>query len=136
MYKKITIFLLLIAIVMPMVFLGGVYADDLDADGLFKDGEFDVRIDKNGNVIVDATEDRVGAWSKLLERYKGFITGVSAIGAVTMVVLFILQFIRLGTSAGNSKARAEALVGVLWTGIAAAGLGAVAVITGIFYRAI
>ena len=75
-------------------------------------------------------------WGTLLSKYKGFITGIAAVGAVTMVVLFIIQFLKLGASAGNPSARSQALVGVLWTGIAAAGLGAVAIITGIFYNAV
>lgn len=76
------------------------------------------------------------AWTAFLNKYKGFITGVAGIGAITMIVLFIIQFIKLGASAGNPQARSQALVGVLWTGIAAAGLGAVTLIVGFFYNAI
>lgn len=102
---------------------------------IFKD--FNVTIgDEPGKIDVITATDGKGAWGTLIEKYKGFITGIAAVGAVTMVVLFILQFLKLGTSAGNPKARSEALVGVLWTGIAAAGLGAVALITGVFYNAI
>lgn len=101
--------------------------------GLFED--FDVTYDDNG-MNVTSESDTDGAWGTLIDKYKGFITGVAAVGAVTMVVLFIMQFLKLGASAGNPQARSQALVGVLWTGIAAAGLGAVALITGIFYNAV
>lgn len=76
------------------------------------------------------------AWEDFILKYKNFITGIAGIGAVTMVVLFIVQFLKLGASAGNPQARSQALVGVLWTGIAAAGLGAVTLIVGFFYNAI
>lgn len=76
------------------------------------------------------------AWESFINKYRNFITGIAGIGAVTMVVLFIIQFIKLGASAGNPQARSQALVGVLWTGIAAAGLGAVTIIVGFFYNAV
>lgn len=76
------------------------------------------------------------AWEDFIGKYRNFITGIAGIGAVTMVVLFIIQFIKLGASAGNPQARSQALVGVLWTGIAAAGLGAVTIIVGFFYNAV
>jgi hypothetical protein len=53
-----------------------------------------------------------------------------------MIVLFIVQFMKLGASAGNPQARSQALTGVLWTGIAAALLGSVTIIVGFFYNAI
>lgn len=76
------------------------------------------------------------AWNQIIEKYRGFIVGISGIGAITMVVIFIFQFLKLGASAGNPNARSAALTGVLWSGIAAAGLGSVTLIVGLFYRAI
>ena len=111
------------------------YANGGTNGDLFED--FQVDVDSDGNVDISTKAEEGGsAWATLIEKYKMFIIGVSAVGAVTMVVLFIIQFLKLGASAGKASARSEALVGLLWTGIAAAGLGAVALITGIFYRAI
>lgn len=99
--------------------------------------EFDVSIEDKG-VDVKGSEitDSKSAWKKLLDKYKGLITGIAAIGAVTMVALFIFNFLKLGASASNPAARSTAIAGCIWTGVAAACLGAVAVITGIFYRAL
>lgn len=99
--------------------------------GLFDD--FDVNIDENGEVVVDSEATQQGAWTTLIEKYKNFIVGFSGIAAVTMVAAFILQFMKLGTTAGNPSERSKAVSGILWTGIAAALLGAVSLITGIFY---
>lgn len=82
------------------------------------------------------SESTGSAWNTLISKYRNFIVGISGIGAVTMVVVFILQFLKLGASAGNPNARSAALTGVLWSGIAAAGLGAVSLIVGLFYRSI
>lgn len=76
------------------------------------------------------------AWKDFITKYRNFIVGIAGIGAVTMIVLFIVQFLKLGASAGNPQARSQALVGVLWTGIAAAGLGAVTIIVGFFYNSV
>lgn len=76
------------------------------------------------------------AWGQIIGKYRTFIAGVSGIAAITMVVIFIFQFLKLGASAGNPQARSQALVGCLWSGIAAAGLGAVTLIVGLFYHAL
>lgn len=108
----------------------------VEAGNVFED--FDVSIDSSGgmNVKNESDNGNSSAWGTLIEKYKGFITGIAGVGAVTMVVLFIMQFLKLGAASGNPTARSQALVGVLWTGIAAAGLGAVSLIVGIFYGAI
>ena len=81
-------------------------------------------------------QNQANAWNNLFARYKAFIVGISGIGAITMIVLFIVNFMKLGASAGNPQARSQALSGVLWTGLAAAGLGAATIIVGFFYNAI
>ena len=75
-------------------------------------------------------------WNNLFGKYRTVVVGVSGVGAITMIVFFILNFMKLGSSAGNPQARSQALTGVLWTGLAAAGLGAVSIIAGFFYNAL
>ncbi len=100
-----------------------------------------VSIDENGNLIVNMggfNQDGkgvAGAWNMFIEKYKKFITGFAGIGAVTMIVFFIIAFLRLGASVGNPNARSQALTACLWTGIAAALLGSVTFITGFVYNA-
>ena len=72
------------------------------------------------------------AWTTIFTKYKGVIMGVSGIATLTMVVLFILNFMKLGQAAGNPQARSQALTGLLWTGLAAAGAGGVTVFVGVF----
>lgn len=101
-----------------------------------------VTIDANGKLQIsgggfgNGKVSSADAWSKFIAKYQNFITGLAGIGAVTMIVLFIFQFLKLGASAGNPQARSQALAGCLWTGIAAMGLGAVTIIVGFFYNAI
>lgn len=97
-----------------------------------------VGIDETGRLNLGGLGDQnqANAWNNLFARYKAFIVGISGIGAITMIVLFIINFLKLGASAGNPQARSQALSGVLWTGLAAAGLGAATIIVGFFYNAI
>ena len=133
--KKVGMVLLMILLISAFNPLVIAYAGD-SRDGF---DDIEITVGENGqlDIVGDAfSSDRGKAWNDLILRYKGFIAGISGIGTVTMILLFIFQFLKLGSSAGNPKARTEALVGVLWTGIAAAGLGAVTIIVGFFYRAI
>ena len=91
----------------------------------------------NGQLIVDGiSADDTSSWNQLFSRFKGVIVGLTGVGTLVMIVLFIIQFMKLGSSAGNPQARSQALTGVLWTGVAAALLGSVTIIVGFFYNAI
>ena len=102
--------------------------------------DFNFTMSNNGELAVSgadiASDNSANAWNRLFAKYKTFIVGVSGVGAITMIVLFIIQFMKLGASAGNPQARTQALTGVLWTGLAATGLGAVTVVVGFFYNAL
>ena len=99
-------------------------------------GQVGVQIE-DGKLVVDGiSSDDGSAWNQLFDRFKGIIVGLTGVGTLVMIVLFIIQFMKLGSSAGNPQARSQALTGVLWTGVAAALLGSVTIIVGFFYNAI
>lgn len=100
------------------------------------DMDLKITLKKDGLVSIKEKDQSGEAWSEFIENYKGFIVGFSAFGAVTMVLLFISHFIRLGASAGNPSGRSRALMGILFTGIATALLGSVSLITYITYYAL
>lgn len=95
-----------------------------------------VRMDSGKLNLQGFGKGDTNSWNNLFARYRTVVVGVSGIGAITMIVFFILNFMKLGSSAGNPQARSQALTGVLWTGLAAAGLGAVTIIAGFFYNAV
>ncbi len=84
---------------------------------------------KRGGAYMD-DKGKDGVWNRIFTEYKGIIVGITGIGTLTMVCLFIFNFMKLGQSAGNPQARSQALTGLLWTGIAAAGLGGVTLFVG------
>lgn len=104
-------------------------------------GGVKVEVDANGKLKISGNENfsnggTASAWNSLFTKYRTFIVGISGIGAISMIVFFVIQFMKLGASAGNPQARSQALAGVLWTGLAAAGLGAVTIVVGFFYNSI
>lgn len=80
-------------------------------------------------------QEQDSAWNNFFKKYNSIIAGISGLAAITFVAFFIFYFLKLGASAGNPQARGQALLGLLWTGIAAAGLGAVSIIVAFFYNA-
>jgi len=124
-------------IAMFAIILTAIFSSNIvfaSGDGVFDD--FDVGIDQNGNLKKPTNKDGDGSgWQGIISKYKKFIVGIAGVGAVTMVLAFIFKFIKLAHTA-DPKSRSEAVIGLMWTGIAAAGLGAVAIITALFYGAI
>jgi hypothetical protein len=100
-------------------------------------GNVGVQMGQDGQLVIDGiSSDDTSSWNQLFSRFKGIIVGLTGVGTLVMIVLFIIQFMKLGSSAGNPQARSQALTGVLWTGVAAALLGSVTIIVGFFYNAI
>ena len=92
----------------------------------------DLQIQNNG--AVNATSNSTQAtFGKIMTKYKDVITFVSGIATVTMVAIFILNFMKLGSTATNPTERQKVLTGLIWSGIAAALLGSVTLVVGVFY---
>lgn len=105
----------------------------------FGNDVINVQVGDNGalGVTGNAFQDtRAEAWNTLIMKLKGFVAGFAGIAAVYMVGIMITKFIALAASSGNPQARNQALVGILWSGAATAGLGSVAVFVGFFYKAL
>lgn len=100
-----------------------------------------VTIDKNGKVSADGalakdSKGMSGAWNSFIEKYRFWISGLSGIAAVTMILFFIMNFLKLAAGSSNPQARSQAITGLIFTGLAAAGLGGVAIIVAFFYNAL
>lgn len=134
--QKTLAFIMLIAMVIgltaPQKALAATPGNDLD--------DLKVTIDKEGKLNFSGGgmtyEDSGSAWGSFIAKYQGFIVGISGVGAVTMILFFIMQLLKLGGTAGNPQARSQVLTGLIWSGVAAAALGSVSVIVGFFYGAL
>lgn len=90
----------------------------------------------SGESGMTSTAKSGGAWTAFISKYRNFIVGISGIGAVSMILFFIFQLLKLGATAGNPQARSQALSGLIWSGVAAAGLGSATIIVGFFYSSL
>ena len=98
-----------------------------------------VEVDSDGRVTYGgdlATGSDGSSWTQLISKYRFFIAGVSGIGAVSMILFFIINFMKLGATSSNPQERSRAIMGLVFSGLAAAGLGAVTFIVGIFFNAL
>ena len=108
---------------------GGQTTGDInDIGASMADGELTFEGDLAQN---NANQDTM--FSQIMDRYKGFIVGVAGIGTITMIAVFIMNFAKLGTSSGNPQERQKVIHGLVFSGLAAAGLGSVTTFVALFY---
>lgn len=95
--------------------------------GLGKDGVEGIDKKVDGKTGVD------GVATKVLKEYKTAIAGISGAVSLTFLIFFLINLAKLGSTAGNPQARQGALMGIVWCGLACAGIGAVGIFFGFFY---
>lgn len=119
---------LLLAMIISL-FIGSTITQ-VESHALFNSS--DLNISNTGEVSTN-TKNTDSAFGKIIDKYKGVITFVSGIGAITMIAIFIFHFIKLGSTAANPSERSKCTTALIWSGLAAAGLGSIALIVGVFY---
>ena len=127
--RKFSIMMLL-TLIITFISLFGI---QLKANAVFDDTNFNVTWGSSNATITATSDNTDSAFETIINKYKVVITFVSAIGAVTMVAVFIINFMKLGTTSGNPTERSRCITALIWSGLAAAGLGSVALIVGVFY---
>lgn len=90
---------------------------------------------EGGKVNVDQIKPKSSDefFKTALKQYRKVIVFVSGIGTLSMVLFFVLNFIKLGNSRGNPQERQKAVTGIIVAGIATACLGSVTTVVGMFY---
>lgn len=78
--------------------------------------------------------NETGAINAILSEYRHLITVGSGIVSLTMIAIFVMNFMRLGNSKGNPIERNKAITGLIFTGIATALAGSVTLFTSLFYN--
>ena len=78
--------------------------------------------------------DEGGAINAVLAEYRHLITVGSGIASLTLIAVFIFNFMRLGNSKGNPAERNKAIMGLVFAGIATALTGSVTLFTSLFYN--
>lgn len=89
-----------------------------------------------GSAVIGGTNitaDQNSAWNLILEKFQVVVMGISGIGTICMILFFIMNFIKLGASSTNPSDVAKIKTALLYSGLAAAGLGSVTFIVGLFY---
>lgn len=99
----------------------------------------DITVSMNGDELTTDVNKMSGnkglenTWKIIFDKYKGVINGIAGLALFTVVLAFIINLVKLANAGTNANARQAALQGLLWTGLATVGLGAISTIVGIFY---
>lgn len=133
-FKLMCVFLMgmLLMVMVPQV----AFATDGASDPNGGTGDFSERFEMEGGKLKDSAKEKNSTnntFNLIFEKYRGVIAGVSGIVAISMMLLFIIQAFRLGSSAHNASERQKATQGLIWLGIATAISGSVSLFTGLFY---
>lgn len=107
---------------------GKTDGDINNAGASMKNGKLELAGDLN-----QKNADQDGMFTQIMEKYKGFIVGVAGIGTITMIAVFIMNFMKLGTTSTNPQERQKVVHGLVFSGLAAAGLGSVTTFVALFY---
>ena len=95
-------------------------------------------MDASGNIIfgnsVSGISNQTQVWNRVLNVLQTVIQAVGGIGTSVMILFFIMNFIKLGANSTNANEVAKIKTAMLWTGIAAAGLGSVTLIFSLFFN--
>ena len=93
---------------------------------------FGVSVSNKGVAVGNQLQATNGAtaWNDIIDKFAFFVTGVTGIGTVAMILFFVYNFVKLGSTSDNDSARAKVIKVLIWSAIAAAGLGAVTIFTG------
>lgn len=91
----------------------------------------DGKISTGGDLV---SQDSGTAWTKIIDKFKKFVVGVSGIGMVLMILNFTILLLKLSTTAGNPGERQKVLMGLVWSFVAAACLGSITMFVGFFYH--
>ena len=115
------------------------HADDSEESKKDDFSKSTVTVESDGTIVYKgdlATGANGKSWTTLIDKYRVFIAGISGIGTVSMILFFVLNFIKLGANSANPTERSRIIKGLVFSGLAAAGLGAVTFIVGIFFNAL
>lgn len=98
---------------------------------------FEIKYDSDGNISTNLDGgNSESTWNKIFKKYKGVIAGISGLCMLTFIVFFLLNITKVAANASNPVGRKDAIVGCVWTGIAAAASGSVLIITALFWNAL
>lgn len=87
-------------------------------------GDMNVGIANGRLMIGNMLHSDTDAWNAINASLLTVVNGITAVCFMACTVILMIQIFRVALSAGNPNARSHALKGLLWTGIAIAGVSA------------
>lgn len=125
-FTIVLFFIIFVQIRTPLVFAqGNINGLELNVDN--STGKLTIKANPDG---VATEEEAINAG---LSKFKIVVLTVMGFATLTMILIFIKNFLILGIASTNPQARGQAITGLIFSGIATAGLGGIIVFVGFFY---
>ena len=112
--------------------------DTLESGDVKDIDDMSVKMDQNGKMTTsfDDQSDSTKTWNTVFKKYRVVVVGISGLLTLTFIILFLVNFFKIGAASDNPTERRKVLHGLLWMGIAAAGSGSVTLICALFWNAL
>lgn len=88
----------------------------------------------NYTITIGVLENEEEAEATILEKYRTVISILAGVSTLTMVLFFVLNFVKLAKSSDNPQQRQSAMIGIIFTGCATVILGGVMALFTFFYN--
>ena len=106
--------------------VGGMFSFTNSDDATLADSSMDFTAENPED------KDATDFWNLIYGEYRGLIVGIAGVCFITFAALFIMNFVKLGATAGNPQARKACVINILWTGVATAASAGVTLFVGLF----
>lgn len=131
--KKLSSFMMILVMTATFFFTAAINTTSVYAAGTSLN-DLNITVDEKGlnTGIQESTSGNV--MTDIITKYKTIVIGISGIALVTMILVFIMNFAKLGTVSGNPTERAKVISALVFSAIATAGLGSLMIWVGFFYN--
>lgn len=123
---KLCVLICVITVMSILTYSQPVYAGD----------DVNINIEmNNGKLSSGMTQDTSDkTWNTIFKKGKYFLAGLEGVAILVIVGMFIINCVKLANAGDNPSNRSNAIKGLLWCGLGAAGLGSITLIVSLFYN--
>lgn len=135
--KRKTLMMFMLFFSFMISFVSNINLSQIKEVSAFTKGDFKIvngEITQIGDFTKNSKPDT--AFTQMIEKYQTIIVWIGSGATLTLMMFFILNITKVAANATNPMARSQAIMAVVWTGIAVALLGSVTIWFGFFYTAL
>ncbi len=130
--KRSSSLMMVLIMAATFLFTAAFSTTSVYAEGTLND--LNISVDENGLNTGIEESNSGNVMTDIIAKYKTIVIGISGIALVTMFLVFIMNFAKLGAVSGNPAERSKVISALIFSAIATAGLGSLMIWVGFFYN--